>query len=60
MVGAFPGMADDFENEKLLGSLLEQGINMNRALLLRVMEHVREIYGAYSAFCTPANHPLWR
>ena len=26
MVGAFPGMADDFENEKLLGSLLEQGI----------------------------------
>lgn len=27
-------------------SLLEQGINMNRALLLRVMEHVREIYGA--------------
>jgi hypothetical protein len=41
-------------------SLLEQGINMNRALLLRVMEHVREIYGAYSAFCTPANHPLWR
>jgi hypothetical protein len=29
-------------------SLLEQGINMNRALLLRVMEHVREIYGGYS------------
>jgi hypothetical protein len=27
-------------------SLLEQGLNMNRSLLIRVMEHVREIYGA--------------
>ena len=26
MVGAFPGMSDDFENERLLGSLLQQGI----------------------------------